>query len=301
MIPEIDARHLDAPGTRAAIRHAAAESGFFTVTGTGIGAAEIRALIETYRGFFHLPAGTKAAIDMATTGSNRGWGRSGAERVDPAANPDYKEVFDMGLELPADDPLAAHGLKYYAPNRWPAGMAQFRARIEGYYARARAVSLRLLRTLAAAIGQPEGYFDARFDRPMALLRANFYPARPAWAGERDFGIAPHTDYGCLTLLATDGMPGLEVQRPDGGWIGVRADPGTFVVNFGEMLEMWTDGRVRATPHRVPGSAGERISVPLFFNPAYDTNVAPIGSGRVVLAGDHLSRRYDETYLHLSRG
>ena len=64
--------------------------------------------------------------------------------------------------------------------------------------------------------------------------------------------------------------------------------------------MWTDGRVVATPHRVVGQDHERISVPLFFNPNHDTNVAPIGSGKVIRAVDHLQKRFDETYLHLKR-
>ena len=67
------------------------------------------------------------------------------------------------------------------------------------------------------------------------------------------------------------------------------------------MEFWTSGAVKATPHRVVGGNAERISVPLFFNPAHDTNVAPPDSGDVVLAGDHLSRRFKETYLHLKNG
>jgi len=135
---------------------------------------------------------------------------------------------------------------------------------------------------------------------MALLRGNYYPARPDWAGERDFGIAAHTDYGCLTLLATDGRAGLEVRLRDGSWQPIRAETGEFVVNFGEMLEMWTNGAVKATPHRVVGGLEERISVPLFFNPNYDTNVAPLGSGLVITAGEHLTKRYAETYVHLQQ-
>ncbi|QFU08627.1 2-oxoglutarate-dependent ethylene/succinate-forming enzyme [Rhodobacteraceae bacterium THAF1] len=300
MIPAIDATRLHAPDTLQAMHRAATETGFLTVTNTRIGRDGVDAVIAAYLDFFRLPHAEKARIDMAATGSNRGWGAPGAERVDPTANPDYKQVFDMGLELDANDPMAAHGLKYYAPNRWPEGMPAFQATVEAYYAQARATALDLLRALAAAIGQPSDYFDDKFDRPMALLRGNYYPPRPANAGARDFGIAPHTDYGCLTLLATDGTAGLEVQTLDGTWEGISAAPGTFVVNFGEMLEMWTNGTVRATPHRVIGTQAERVSVPLFFNPNYDTNVAPMGSGQTILAGDHLSKRYDETYLHLTK-
>ena len=202
----------------------------------------------------------------------------------------------MGFTLPAGDPDAA--LSVYAPNRWPAEPAGFQETVERYYSDALGVARRVLRGIAAAIGEDADYFEDKFDRPMALLRGNFYPERPDWAGEKDFGIAAHTDYGCLTLLASDGVPGLEVQDRDGAWVPVTTTPGTFVINFGEMLEMWTEGRVKATLHRVRGSQEERISIPLFFNPNYATNVAPRGAEVPILAGDHLSKRFEETYLHL---
>lgn len=92
------------------------------------------------------------------------------------------------------------------------------------------------------------------------------------------------------------------------WIGSaqarwRVEPGVcarwgVVVNFGEVLEMWTKKRVVATPHRVVGGAVERMSVPLFYNPNASTNVALVGLGKVIRAVDHLQRRFDETYLHL---
>jgi len=83
----------------------------------------------------------------------------------------------------------------------------------------------------------------------------------------------------------------------GGWIPLSAPPGEFVINFGEMLEMWTAGRIKATPHRVIGTDAERISVPLFFNPNHDANVAPAGSDPIA-AVDHLQKRFNETYVHL---
>ncbi|MGC1428144.1 MAG: 2OG-Fe(II) oxygenase family protein [Albidovulum sp.] len=300
MIPRIDAQALFArdAGAMAAVKEGARDPGFLTVYNTPIPAARVAALIESYRAFFALSAAEKARYDMALTGSNRGWGAPGSEQVDPNANPDYKQVFDCGLELARTDPLAALGLRCYAPNLWPSEPAWFAMTLQAYYRDACAFSLDLLNAIAAAIGEDAGYLTDKFTRPMALLRGNFYPERPANASAKDFGIATHTDYGCLTLLATDGSPGLEVRKRGGGWIPVSAAPGEFVVNFGEMFEMWTAGRVRATPHRVTGTMAERISVPLFFNPNYDANVAPIGSGQVIRAVDHLQKRYDETYLHL---
>jgi len=297
MVPRIDAEKLAAgdAATLAALRHGATEVGFLTLANTALTQARVRDVLAAYGAFFHLPVADKRRVDMAATGSNRGWGAGGSEQVDPAANPDYKEVFDCGVALPPDDPQAS--LSVYAPNLWPARPSGFQALIEGYFTDARQVALQTLTGIARAIGRDPGHFVDQFARPMALLRGNFYPARPAWAGGRDFGIAAHTDYGCLTLLATDGQAGLEVQLRDGSWQGVQAAPGTFIINFGEMLEIWSGGVIRATPHRVVGGTAERLSVPLFFNPSHDTNVAPEGAPQI-RAGDHLSARYTETYRHL---
>lgn len=303
-IPRIDAAALTDPShwdhTRSMemLTRAATRVGFLTLYNTPITSAQVTDLIARYRAFFHQPPAVKSAVDMARTGANRGWGASGSEQVDPDANPDYKEVFDCGLDLPPGDPHTA--LPVYAPNQWPDAPAGFREALQAYYADATGFALKLLSAIARSIGAPADFFDAQFSRPMALLRGNYYPARPDWAGARDFGIAAHTDYGCLTFLATDGAPGLEVLGRDGAWQAVTPPVGEFVINFGEMLEMWTAGQVVATMHRVRGTAEERISIPLFFNPNFEANVAPIGSENVVLAGVHLTRRFEETYLHLKK-
>lgn len=299
MIPRLDAALIDArdPATMAELLRGVQDVGFLTVYNTAISAEELSKTIAMYRTFFHQSDAVKDAVNMARTGANRGWGAAGSEQVDPDANPDFKEVFDCGFELAADDPLRAKNLSVYGDNQWPE-LAGFRDAIQAYYAKALGVAMGVLRGIAAALGEDETYFDAAFTRPMALLRGNYYPPRPDWAGDKDFGIAAHTDYGCVTLLASDGVAGLEVLGADETWLPVNAPLGDFVINFGEMLEMWTEGRVKATLHRVIGSGDERISVPMFFNPNHDTNVAPKGADRVILAGDHMKKRFDETYLHL---
>ncbi len=298
MIPRIDVAALSggAADAREAMRVAATEVGFATVHNTALDRNRVTQVIETYRAFFTLPEAQKRRYDMAQTGSNRGWGAAGSEQVDPDANPDFKQFFDNGLTLPAGDPRLEN--RFYAANIWPDEPDGFEEVIRRYYTDACAVAMDVLRGVAASVDLPGDVFEGAFDAPMALLRGNYYPARPDWAGAKDFGIATHTDYGCLTLLATDGSPGLEVRNRGGGWTEVSAPPGEFVINFGEMMDRWSNGIIRATPHRVVGGLAERISVPLFFNPSYETNVAPLGSGAVEAAGDHLSRRYAETYVHL---
>lgn len=301
MIPRIDLAELSAGDASAFadMRLAATDVGFATVHNTGLDSDRVSRVIEMYRAFFKLPEAAKLPYDMAATGSNRGWGAAGSEQVDPDANPDYKQFFDCGLTLPEGDARLSN--RFYAPNLWPAEPREFEDLIAGYYVDACAVAMKVLRGVAASVALRADVFEGAFDAPMAVLRGNYYPERPAWAGTKDFGIATHTDYGCLTLLATDGSPGLEVRKRGGGWIPVSAPPGAFVINFGEMMETWSDKLIVATPHRVVGGAAERISVPLFFNPAYETNVAPAGSTEVILAGDHLAARFEETYVHLQKG
>lgn len=300
MIPKIDLQALNAkhPTAVDALISGISKHGFLIVHNAGLSVESVAHVIETYRRFFLLDTDEKSRVSMAKTGSNRGWGASGSEQVDPNANPDYKEVFDSGYVPPIDHNYANYPV--YAPNQWPKNPPNFEEVIRGYYDAALHVAMEVLHAIASALGLDQDYFSDKFSHPMALLRGNYYPARPDWASDKDFGIAAHTDYGCVTFLATDGVNGLEVQSPNGDWVNVQAEKGEFIINFGEMLQMWTDGVVRATPHRVRGSDQERISVPLFFNPNYDTNVAPLGSTDHIKAGDHLKKRFEETYLHLKK-
>lgn len=297
MIPRIDAQAFLAGNVtlRADVAKAALETGFLTLHNTPISKDRLARVFDAYHRFFALPDAEKQTVDMARTGSNRGWGGAQSEQVNAQAKPDYKQVFDCGFELPKGHSLSH--LSVYAPNQWPAAPADFRQEIESYYSDALVFARAILLAVLDSVGADAAHFETAFDVPMALLRGNYYPERPDWAGAQDFGIAEHTDYGCLTLLATDGVPGLEVRARDGQWIAVDAPLGEFVINFGEMLESWTGGKVAATPHRVIGTRQERFSVPLFFNPRYDTNVASLGQPPL-LAGDYLARRFGETYLHL---
>ncbi|MEO1363091.1 MAG: 2-oxoglutarate and iron-dependent oxygenase domain-containing protein, partial [Pseudomonadota bacterium] len=116
MIPRLDAAALAAGDARslAALGEAATGVGFATVYNTTLSAARVTEVIETYRAFFRLPEADKRDLDMARTGANRGWGAAGSEQVDPEANPDYKQFFDVGFVPEAGHPLADK--TFYAPN-----------------------------------------------------------------------------------------------------------------------------------------------------------------------------------------
>ena len=135
MIPRIDAAALlagDADAMKLAAQ-AATGVGFMTVYNTPLSGPYVQGVIDGYSAFFHLPASEKATYDMAVTGSNRGWGGAGSEQVDPDANPDYKQVFDCGLTLVEDDPIADENLSFYAPNLWPDKPEGFAEDLQDYY------------------------------------------------------------------------------------------------------------------------------------------------------------------------
>jgi hypothetical protein len=109
----------------------------------------------------------------------------------------------------------------------------------------------LLRGIAVALGLPSDWFAGTVTaEPTLLFRIFRYPP----AVQQGWGVAEHTDYGLLTILAQDHHGGLEVRGP-AGWIEVPPDPGVLVVNLGDMLDRMTEGRYRSTPHRVRNTSG----------------------------------------------
>lgn len=119
------------------------------------------------------------------------------------------------------------------------------------------------------------------------------------AGSGRWGVAEHTDYGLLTILAQDGSGGLQVRSGD-GWIDVPPVPGAFVCNIGDMLDRMTGGRYRSTPHRVLATDADRLSFPFFFDPSWDAVVAPLPLDGEPPTDDALTR-WDATSVHEHQG
>jgi isopenicillin N synthase-like dioxygenase len=141
-----------------------------------------------------------------------------------------------------------------------------------------ALGQRVLGLLAAGLGLDEPWFRRHLTAdPVTLFRIFHYPPQPEAAD--GWGVAEHTDYGLLTILAQDGTGGLEVRATDGSWLAVPPDREALVCNLGDMLEKLTGGRYRSTPHRVRNrSAGGRLSFPFFLDPSWAAEVPPLELG-----------------------
>ncbi|MFG2968743.1 isopenicillin N synthase family dioxygenase [Streptomyces sp. NPDC048288] len=272
-LPVID---LSAPD-REALHRAARDVGFFQLVGHGITPAEQARLLATAQDFFALPEAERHALDNLNSPHFRGYTRIGNEHTQ--GRRDWRDQLDISNELPPHVPAPGEPPYWWleGPNQWPESLPALREVALEWMARTGAVAHRLLHELLAAVGGPGDFYDDAFaGRPRNHLKLVRYPGR-APVGD-DQGVGVHKDYGFLTLLLTDEVPGLQVETPDGqGFIDVPYLPGAFVVNLGELLEVATNGYLKATNHRVvsPPGARERFSAPFFYNPRLDARIAPL--------------------------
>jgi len=140
-----------------------------------------------------------------------------------------------------------------------------------YFEAAHVVAHHLMRGFAIGLGLHPEFFLTKSARPLSRASFVYYPAQDEQAGTEQFGVAPHTDFGVLTVLCQDDTGGLQVQDIDGRWIHAPPIEGTLVVNVGDLLCRWTAGTYKSTPHRVVNTSGrERMSLVLAFDPDPDT-------------------------------
>ena len=272
--------------------------GFALLVGHGVEPALRDRVDAAARAFFALPEEEKAEVAMARGGRAwRGWFPVGGELT--SGVPDHKEGLYLGTDLPADHPRVRAGTPLHGANLWPAAPADLRPAVEAWMAAMGGLAEAVLGGVAVGLGLDRDWFARHLTaEPTALFRIFHYPPVPA--SEAGWGVAEHTDYGLLTLLAQDHHGGLEV-RTRGGWVDVPPDPDVVVLNVGDMLDRMTGGRHRSTPHRVrPSRAVDRISLPYFHDPGWDAEVRPLplADGR---APDDAASRWDGTSLRTLEG
>lgn len=281
---------------------AAKQSGFFYITGHQVNRSLRSALIAQAQDFFALPLSEKMRYYIGNSIAHRGFVPEGEEVYDVNIK-DKKEAFDTGLELALDDAEVMAGTPMHGPNVWPE-LEGFREHVSDYYAAAMALGRTLFHGFALALDLPETYFDAFIKKPTSQLRLIHYPYDATSTDSQ--GIGAHTDYECFTILLPT-APGLEVMNADGDWIDAPPIENAFIVNIGDMLEVWTGGTFVATTHRVRKVNQERYSFPLFVACDYHTKVAPLApfdteaaccQYQPINAGAHLFAQTAQTFSYL---
>lgn len=310
-IPVIDVGALLADDDEAArrvaaeIRAASVEVGFFYVCGHGVPADLVRATLMAAKYFFALPEAKKR--EVLVNGAHRGY-LPFAQTTQPGRKrADLKESFNFAFPFAADDAEVRAGRSLIGLNRWPAGEGVWRDVVESYYRETFELGQRILEGFALALELPRRFFRERYRRPLVRARLLHYPPQPAQADDEQFGAAEHTDYGTITILWQDDVGGLQVKNRAGQWIDAPPIDGTFVINIGDMLARWSNDLFVSTPHRVVNASGrERYSIPVFYDPDYDTVVeclphcaSPGDPPKYppIVAGDYITARYDGSYAY----
>ena len=279
-LPVIDLSELDAPQNRAEfhqrLARIARDTGFFYLEGHGIDVAQIRELERLTRETFKLSAEAKDRIAIRNTPHFRGYTGVGGEIT--RLKPDLREQLDFGEELPvvtSSDPNHPIWWSLQGPNQWPAELPKLKPAVLDWLDKTRAVAERLLNAFLVALGQEPDALDELIGTPRNhRLKIIHYPGQPQ--GQSDQGVGAHKDGGLLTLLLQDDVGGLQVLGPN-GWIDVPPRKNAFVTNIGEMLELATNGYLRANVHRVvsPSNGADRYSIAYFFTPSLNAQEVPL--------------------------
>ncbi|MGO3926872.1 isopenicillin N synthase family oxygenase [Rhodopseudomonas pseudopalustris] len=276
-LPVIDLSRFDGDAAQRTallneVRAAAFGPGFFYLVGHGIADDLIRAVLAASRQFFALPEADKLAIEMVNSPHFRGYTRAGLELT--RGQQDWREQLDIGTEHEATDLNrdAPAWARLQGPNQWPAALPELKPLLLRYQSEVTALAIKVLRVFAVALGQPEQVFEPIYaPAPHQLLKLIRYPGRAA--GSSDQGVGAHKDSGFVTILLQDVVAGLQVETEQ-GWIDAPPLPGSFVVNIGELLELASNGALRANVHRVvsPPADTDRLSVAFFLGARLDATV-----------------------------
>ena len=300
MIPLLDwsrfAGGTDMDGFVADLGAAARGPGFFLLKGHGVSDTLIADVFAQADAFFAMPEAQMAPLSILNNPHNRGWAQMGSESLDEQSGQvDQKEAFNIGWDLSSDDPRVVAGEPFRGVNLWPE-LPGFKEILRQYFDAAQNLGVSLHKAIALDLGLDEDHFAPSFTEPMSTLRMLSYPASVG-AG---IGAGAHTDYGAVTLLMTDGEPGLQVQPRGADWVDVPHVPGAYVVNIGDCLMRWSNDIYASTPHRVLAPKKARKSIAFFLDPNPDAVVSALpGTGEpkypAVTGADYLRSRLDATY------
>lgn len=292
------------------IGNAAREFGFFRIIGHSIDLDLIDRTYQMAQRFFDLPDQEKRRNYIGLSSNHRGYVPFTEKGDYPdEVNRSY-EAFDLGLDLPHDDPDYMAGNRVLGPNVWP-DVGGFKRTVSQYYRQISALGRLVCAALERHLGLPSGAMTDNMTKPVSQLRLLHYIRQKTTVDAKSVNMGAHTDYECLTLLHTRNA-GLQVMTAEDRWIDVPVDPRVFVVNIGDMLEAWSNGLLRSTPHRVLNLSPERYSIPYFVAANHDTEIRPfpelVAPGespkyKPFRAGAHLERMLvrDFPYLkHLRR-
>ena len=272
-VPVVD---MGAPLAEAAPRVAAAlrRYGFFYASNHGVPEQLLRSQFAQSEALFALPAEVKRGMAFVPD-LDIGYLTNQALDEESGAT-DTKEGFMLTnnrvmtepgwSDLDADDPLAGAELL------WPP-LPEYERTLRRYVAQVTRVNHALNKLLFASLGLGDAERLALAAAPFTVLKQMRY--MPGEGESESLGAGAHADWGALTVLATDGTAGLEVEL-DGEWLPVPPREGCLIINAGDQIYHWTNGEYRSATHRVLHSIPKpRFSTAFFTYFDIDTIVSAL--------------------------
>lgn len=258
--------------------------GFFVITGHGVDGRCLEDMYEVSKAFFELPEEIKRLACADPPDRFRGYtgprDRGGAA----GSPPDLLETFEAcSFETPEGMAVAGYSSEWTSqqlPNLWAPQPPEMKDIWHRYMGEMDRLANKLMRLAALSLDLPEDWFGDKYDRACSFQVANYYPPQFEEPIPGQLRQSAHTDFGAFTILYQDSdIGGLQVRTRSGGWTGVPALKGAFVINLGDLLAKWTNDRWVATEHRVVnpplGTGTARISIPFFHHPNKDAVIEPI--------------------------
>ncbi|KAK1417476.1 hypothetical protein QVD17_26604 [Tagetes erecta] len=291
-IPQIDLSPLtnSSPAIRdqlvGEVRDACRNWGFFQVINHGVPLESREKLMSAAKRFFDQPVDDKRKVRRDEANPQGYYDTEHTKNVR-----DWKEVFDISVAVPTkmyasheadDDRLTEYR------NRWPKHPPELRAACEEYIKDVQQLAYKLLELISLSLNLPAKRLEPFFSNGQtSFMRLNHYPPCPA--PDLALGVGRHKDAIAMTILAQDDVGGLEVKRKtDGEWIFVKPTPNSFIINVGDIIQVWSNDRYESVEHRVIlNSTKERFSIPFFLSPSYKTVVEPLAE----LIDEHNPARY----------
>jgi isopenicillin N synthase-like dioxygenase len=267
------------------LQYAQENVGFYYLINHGISPDLIAAALDQVKQLHALPEDNKMALVADIQGPGYIPFKSSVYVTSPLSEnstkaPDLNSNFRIVRERPLDHPSVVAKRRFAGPNKWPdtALLPNFRSTMLDYFDQLEKLGETLLPVYAWALDLPKDYFNGMFTDPYWTTRNVHYPnVAPS---KNQFAAGAHRDNGFITILPVSEIPALEVMTTKGEWIPALHIKDSMLINSGEFMNNWTNGRFIATPHRVLPPGQERHQIAFFYNPNWDTvsNVVPSCAG-----------------------
>ncbi|XP_047319483.1 gibberellin 20-oxidase-like protein [Impatiens glandulifera] len=238
-LPVLDILKPLEPSSLSSLAEACKEWGFFHIINHGISKEHYSRLRLLSELIFGLPSDSKIKLGPF----------SPEKTYTPhhIASPFFESLKVSGPDFAGSAHISADVLL-------PNNNSEFSELLEAYGSKMVDLSEKIVRIVLMCLGDgfEKKYYDSEFKNCHGYLRINNYSSPETLSDDMEVeGLGMHTDMSCVTIVYQDHeVGGLQMRSKQGNWIDISPCEGTLVVNIGDMLQAWSNDKLRSSEHRV---------------------------------------------------